>query len=206
MDSLAGYIATFGAGVAAKYVEQYLRPKTKIRYWLFHRFIHTIPPDRQVPALNPALPAPAAANQAGVPAAPANFHLLTQSIAIQNFGRERADWVEIVHQQRPDFFQLEPALNFTESTNEAGQHTVRVQSLAPNEFFVIQFLCHTHMPTLLFIRSPEGHAKAMPWMTVRQYPRWVQMLMWLGMAIGAAFCAYWVIKGGIFLLRSVGAL
>src|SRR5439155_17738281 len=113
MDGLAGYIASFGAGVAAKYAEQFLRPKVKIRYWLSHRFLYTIPAAQLNPAPNPAppaLPAPAA-SQAGPSAAPANFLLLTQSVTIQNFGREHTDWVEIVHQQRPDFFQLHPALN-----------------------------------------------------------------------------------------------
>jgi hypothetical protein len=204
MGTLAGYIATFCAGVAAKYAEQFLRPKIKIRYWLSHNFMYTIPVAQLPPNTAPALPAPAPA--AGVQAAPPNYWLLTQSLTVQNFGRERADWVEIVYRRKPDFFQLYPALNFTENTSQTGEHTLRVQSLASREYFIIQFLCYTHTPELLFVRSSAGHASPMPWLVVRQYPRWVYRLMWLVMAIGLGFCAYWIIKGAIFVLQSVGAL
>jgi hypothetical protein len=157
------------------------------------------------PALPPG-PAPVAGNMPGLPGPPANFFLLTQSVTIQNFGHESADWIEIVHARRPDFFQLHPALNYTESTAQTGEHTLRVGSLASKEFFTIQFLCYTHMPTLAYIRSPAGHASPMPWMTVRKYPSWVYAAMWLAMLVGAGFVAYWIIKGGTFVLKSVGAL
>jgi hypothetical protein len=45
----------------------------------------------------------------------------------------------------------------------------------------------------------------MPWITVKKYPRWIYLLMWLARAIGAGFSAYWIIKGEIFVLKSVGA-
>jgi hypothetical protein len=208
MGALAGYIATFCAGVLAKYAEQFLRPKVKIRYWLSHNFLYTIPPAQLPPNPAPALPAPAPAGgiPAGPPAAQPNFLLLTQSLTVQNFGRERAEWVEIVHRRKPDFYQLHPALNFTEDTTPTGEHSLRVQSLASQEYFTVQFLSYTHMPELLLVRSNAGHALPMPWMVVRRFPRWAYQLMWLAMAIGVAFCAYWVIKGAIFVLKSVGAL
>jgi hypothetical protein len=205
MGSLAGYIATIGVGAAGTYIAQFLRPKVKVKYWLSHRFIHTIPNDQLNPAPVPALTPPglAPANQA---APPTNFFLLTQSVSIQNFGRERADWIEVVHAQKPDFFQLDPALTYTENTAPNGEHTLRVQSLAPKEFFTIQFLCYSHMPTLAYIRSTSGLASPMPWRAVRQYPLWAYAAWWLVSITGAGFCAYWIIKGGIFVLKSVGAL
>src|SRR5712691_2620676 len=100
MDSLAGYIGTLCVGAAGTYLSQFLRPKVKIRYWLSHSFIYTIPSNRVSPPPAPALP-PAPAGNVAVPD---DFHqLLTQSVTIQNFGRECADWVEIVHRRRPDF-------------------------------------------------------------------------------------------------------
>jgi hypothetical protein len=205
MDSLAGYIATICVGATGQYLSQFLRPRVKINYWLSHGFVYRIPNNQFNPAPVPALPAahaPAAAPQAG----PAHFFLLTQSLTIQNFGREPADRVEIVHTQRPDFFQLNPPLNYVENTAPNGEHTLRVDSLAAKEYFVIQFLCYTHMPALAYIRSAAGHASAMPWMTVRRYPRWVYAAMWLAMLVGAGFSVYWIIKGGIFILRSIGGL
>ncbi len=207
MDTLAGYIASLCVGAGVAYVSQFLKPKIKIRYWFAHNFMYTIPNTQNNPAPNaaPALPAPAG-NAAAPAAAPANFLLLTQSVTIQNFGRENADWVEIAHTQKPDFFQLYPTLNYTENISATGEHTLRVQSLAPGEFFTVQFLCYTHAPQLAFIRSNAGHASLMPWMTVRKYPKWVYMLIWFAMIIGVGFCTYWIIKGGIFVLKAVGAL
>jgi hypothetical protein len=43
----------------------------------------------------------------------------------------------------------------------------------------------------------------MPWMTVKKYPRWVYSLLWLMIIIGAGFCAYWIIKGGLFVFKGV---
>ena len=206
MDSLAGYIGAVCVSTVGTYLSQFLRPKIEIKYWLSHNFTYTIPNQQFNPAPNPpALPPFPAGNVAGQAAVPANSWLLTQSVTIQNFGRACADWVEIVHRQRPDFFQLYPALNYTESTSATGEHTLRVQSLASKEFFTIQFLCFTHVPVLMFIRSTAGHASPMPVMIVRQFPRWVQVLMQFAMIIGAGFCAYWIIKGGIFVFRSVSA-
>jgi hypothetical protein len=200
MHSLAAYIATICATVIATYLSQFLSPKIKIRYWLSHSFMYTIP-NTNPAAVTPAAIVPPAGG--GAAAAPFHFKLLTQSVTIQNFGRESADWVEIVHPQKPDFFQLYPALNYTENTSPSGAHTLRVQSLASKEFFNIQFLSYTHMPQLEVIRSPAGRASLMPWMVVRKLPRWVYMLMWLLLIAGAGFCTYWIIKAGIFVFRSV---
>src|SRR5260370_15099635 len=133
MDSLAGYIASLCVGAAGTYLSQFLKPKVKIRYWLAHSFMYTIP-NNQLPAPNPS-PGLVPGNVAAPAAPPGNFFLLTQSVTIQNFGRENAPWIEIVHNQRPDFFQLFPTLNYTESTSATGEHNLRVQSLAPGEFF-----------------------------------------------------------------------
>lgn len=206
MDSLAGYIGTLCVGAVGNYLSQFLRPKIKIKYWLSHSFTYKIPNNQLNPAPAAALALPAA-NQAAPPAPPAgHFYLLTQSVTIQNFGRERAEWIEIVHQQRPDFFQLQPALNYTEQVSATGEHTLRVESLAPREWFTIQFLCYTHMPELVHVRSEAGHGALMPWMMARRFAPWVYATMWIAMVTGGAFFAYWVIRGGMFVLKSIGAL
>jgi len=204
MNSLAGYLATICVTVIATYLSQFLRPKVKILYWLPHRFMYSIPSNQ----LNPVPGGTQIISPDGTvltpPAAPPTYLLLTQALTIQNFGREPAEWVEIAYRQKPDFFQLHPALNYTETTAPSGEHILRVRSLAPKEYFTIQILGYTHMPELAFVRSPAGHASLMPWMTVRKYPRWVYALMRLTMIIGIALCAYWIIKGGLFALKRVG--
>jgi hypothetical protein len=209
MDSLAGYIATLCVGAVGTYLSQLLRPKIRIKYWQSHSFMYKIPKDQQNPtpalasSITLALPS---GSQSNAQSGPAHFFLLTQSLTVQNFGRERAEWVEIVHVQRPDFFQLLPALNYTETTSATGEHTLRVESLASKEFFVIQFLCYTHMPALLHVRSNAGQGSLMPWMAVRKFPRWLYVILQISIVTGLAFFAYWLIKGGIFVLKGVGAL
>jgi hypothetical protein len=147
MDTLAGYVASFCAGVIAKYAEQFLRPKVKIRYWRSHSFLYTIPAAQLYLAPNPALALPAV-NPAppNNPAGPPNFLLLTQSLTVQNFGRERADRVEIVHRRKPDFFQLHPALNFTENTGPDGRthDACAITGLQRILHYPIPVLLHTY--------------------------------------------------------------
>src|SRR5258707_9068578 len=105
MDSLAGYVATLGVGIVGTYLSQFLLPKVKIRYWLPHNFMYRIPNAQLAPALPPM-------NRQAAPPGPQqppHFFLLSQSILIQNFGRKSAEWVEIAHKKKPDFFHLEPA-------------------------------------------------------------------------------------------------
>jgi hypothetical protein len=201
VGTLAGYIATICVGAALQYLSQFIRPKITIRYWQWHKFIYKVPNNQGNPA--PAAPlALPGANQA-----PAQFtHLLTQSVTIQNFGRERAEWVEIIHRRKPDFFQLAPPLNFTEYVSPTGEHTLRVESLAPKEFFTIQFLCYTHMPELVQVRSEAGKGGSMPWMMVRKFSRWVYVVFQIAIITGGAFYLYWLIKGAIFILKGAGAL
>lgn len=143
---------------------------------------------------NPYLPAPNAAQLALPQVQQTKYHLLTISLTVQNFGRQTAEWVEIVHQTRPDFFQLNPRLDYVESTTPAGEHVVKVKSLAPKEWFEIQLLSYRQQPQLLYIRSAVGVAKSLPWMQVRQYPKWVYQLIRLLVLIGTACCVYWLIR------------
>jgi hypothetical protein len=204
IDALGGYIASICVGAVGQYLSQFIKPKIKIRYWLFHDFMYAIPNNQFSPPNAAAPVLPPAPNQAVAPAAPPHFFLLTQSVTIQNFGREAAEWVEVVHRQKPDFFQLQPALNFTETVSPTGEHTLRVQSLAPKEFFTIQFLCYTHRPEASLIRSPAGHAAPMPWMIVRRYPRWFYEFMRVMLAAGVVWTGFWIVKGCVLLVKKLG--
>lgn len=199
MDSLAGYIATFCVSVAVGYVLQFLRPKVKLRYWISHNFLYTISAN---PLRLQALPSPPTTPPPAQPSQALTANLLTHSLTVQNFGRESAKSVEIVHRKRPEYFQFYPSLDYTETTTPAGEHVLRVDSVAPKEWFTIQFLSFLHQPELLYIRSSaEGHASPMPWKVVRQYSQWVNGILWMLMIIGSGFCAYWLIRVGIFLFK-----
>src|SRR5580698_4906198 len=100
MGSLAGYIATVCVSVVAAYLSQLLLPKIKIMYWLPHNFMHTVPAGQgglQQPALPPASGQPP---PSGVGQPAQTIKLLTHAVTVQNFGRQTAPWVEIVHRRR----------------------------------------------------------------------------------------------------------
>lgn len=204
MESLGGYIATICVSLTTGYLARYLEPRTKIVFWQPHDFLYQIPSHQLPHAGQPALPG--ASTAAGAAPAPGPFFLRTQSVTIQNLGRKPADWVEIVHAQRPDFFQLYPSLNYTEGVTPTGQHVIRVNSLGSKEFFTIQFLSYLNPPQLLYIRSAAGHASTIPVMPVRQYPRWVQSVMGGLALMGGGFSAYWAIRVVHVLLKAMRVL
>lgn len=208
MSSLASHIATVVCTLVSAYFLRFIEPKIKIVYWVSHSFLYTIPADQLGPPpaqAQPALP-PLQQQQMPLPqVARPPFLLFTQSITVQNLGRKTADWVEVVHLRRPDYFQLHPPLNYTEATTPAGEHVLRVEAIGPKQVFTIQFLCYLNRLDFAYIRSAAGHATAIPWMTVRQYPRWVYSGMRILMLIGGGYCAYWLIRGSVFVLKAVGA-
>jgi hypothetical protein len=195
VDSPAGYILTLFVGIAGTYLSQFVLPKIRVLFWVSHDFLYSVPVGQQNPQQPPALQLPLPQVQSP------NFLVRTQSITVQNFGRKSAEWVDIVHRRRPDFFQLYPSLNYSENTTPAGEHVLRINSVAPKEWFALQTLSYLTPPELLYIKSPAGHASPMAWMTVRRYPQWVYIAMQLLIGVGAGVCMYWAIKGAGFLLK-----
>jgi len=177
VDTLAGYVATGIISLAVGLALRALEPKVKIVWWSPHQFLFQL----QQPQLV----------------------LLTHAITIQNMGRKTAEGIEIVHKSKPDFFKLQPALDYEESTTPAGEHVVRVKSLGPKEFFTIEFLSYATLPELLFIRSSAGHAKPIQIQPQRVFPRWFNLLATLLILIGFGFLVYWLLKVGLFVLKGM---
>jgi hypothetical protein len=193
MDSLGGYIAAIVVSVAGARAAQYVAPKIKIVYWLSN-FLYRIPNNQ----VNPGLARPIAA---GAPQQPEHWFLLTHSVSIQNLGRRQAQWIEVVHKSRPDFFQLNPPLNYTETQTQTGEHVLRIESLAPREWFTIQFLSYKQQAELAYIRSEAGHANVIAWMPARQFPRWYYVVLQAFIYAGFGFTSYWAIRGIMCLWR-----
>lgn len=206
MDSLAGYVASGCGAIIVGYLSQFLLPRIKIRYWSTSSFLYTIPITTAGNPGPPALPPPAPGPNPPLPGGqPTTFQVQTNSLTIQNFGRKAAGWVEIAYRRKPDFFQLYPSLNYSEITTPAGEHIIRIESLAHNEYFTIQLLSYVRQPEFLYIRSDAGHGKQMPWMVVRKFPRWVYAGLQLLVLFGAGFSAYWLIRFGMFVFKELHA-
>src|ERR1039458_9945331 len=154
----------------------WLAPKAKLVWWSPHQFLFSI----QMPPQT----------EGGTPW---NALLRTHAITIQNQGRQPAHNIEIIHQRKPDLFQLSPSLDFRESFSPQGSHIVRVDALGPREFFTIEFLSYTSDPGLQVIRSNEGTAQPITVQFNRVLPRRSFYLGWALILTGACYWLYWLI-------------
>jgi hypothetical protein len=157
---------------------KYVEPKSKVVYWFPHNFFFELKKE--------------------------NVVLQTNSLTIQNLGRKPAETVEIVHKQRPDFFQLSPALAFTEETTTNGEHVIRVATLGRKEVFTVQLLSYKTAPVLLNIRSKDGAAQGIAIQPQRIFPRWFNVGATVLLFLGLGFFAYWAIKAVVFISKSIG--
>lgn len=180
MESLAGYAATAVVMLIVGLLLRELEPKAKVVYWTPHQFLFQL----TTPQVS----------------------ILTHAITIQNVGRKLAEGIEIVHKNKPDFFKLQPALDYEEDTTPAGEHVIRVKSLGRREFFTIQFLSHITVPELQYIRSTAGQAQPILTQFFRVYPKWVYTLLWILILVGSGFLTYWLVRVGIFVLKGIGLL
>jgi len=183
MDSLGGYVATGVVSLLVGLALRSLEPKIKIVWWSPHRFLFKIPIQSNPPA-----------------------NLFTHAITVQNLGRKSAEWVEIVHKTKPDFFMLEPALNYKETQNPSGEHVIKIESLGPREFFTVEFLSYTAIAELLFIRTEVGHAQFITIQPQRSFPRWVQRTLSTITVIGLGFVVYWLLRVSLFIGHGIGIL
>jgi len=130
--------------------------------------------------------------------------LFTHAITIQNLGRKTAKNVQIVHKRKPDFFKLQPALDYKESFTPAGEHVVTVDTLGPKDFFAIEFLSYATVAELLLIRSEEGPAVPIQIQPQRIFPKWFNALAIGLLLVGAGFVAYWIVRAVIFISKNIG--
>lgn len=125
-------ILTFLGGLLV----QNLQPKAKLAYWFPHAFLFSLKKE--------------------------NISLQTNSITIQNLGRNHATEIEIIHSVEPDFYQISPAINFSHQTLDNGNHVIKIPFLGAKEFITLQLLSYKTLPSILSIRSKESIASEIP--------------------------------------------
>lgn len=130
--------------------------------------------------------------------------LQTDSLTIQNVGRQPATHIQIVHRARPDHFQFSTPIAYTEDTNPNGEHITKIESLGPKEYINIQYLSHTTLPMLLSVRSDHGQAKVIQVVLRQLYSQWVNYLASTFMVIGFGFIFYWLVMSVVYLSKAIG--
>ncbi len=180
MEHISGYIATGLVSLTAGLLLQRLKDRPKLLYWIPGSFLFQL----RTPAIA----------------------LRTDSLTIQNVGRQPATNIEIVHQVRPDHFQFSTQIDFSEVTTPSGEHVIKIPSLGAQEYVNIQLLSHTNQPVLLNVRSAEGRAQLIQVHLQRVMPITVQWLAGILMLLGSGFLLYWVISAVVFVSQAIGVV
>lgn len=178
MDQLIPYIATGLVSLVVGLMLQRFKARPKLLYWVPGTFIFNV--------------------------ADPKVTLRTDSLTIQNDGRLSAHNLEIIHQQRPDHFQLSTAIEYSEVTTNNGNHIIKIPSLGANEYINIQLLSHTQLPVLLNVRCAEGAAQKIQVHLQRIHPKWLNGLLGLTAVCGTGFLIYWLVRAIAFISVSIG--
>jgi hypothetical protein len=176
------YVAPVAVGLAIGSLVRYVEPRSRVVHWWPAAFRFDIIP---------------------MPGAPSAM-IWTHALTLQNVGWRAASNVEIIHKQKPQYFQIQPAVHFTEVTNTTGEHIIQIESLARHEVITIQILVvAAAVPGLVGVRSADGPSK---FVTTRQHfviPRARQQLFAALLIVGFATTVYW---GARFVARFIQLL
>jgi hypothetical protein len=173
-----GYIATGLVSLIVGILLQRFKDRPKLLYWVPGSFLFQ-------------LKTPSVA-------------IRTDSLTIQNVGRQPATDLEIIHKSKPDHFQFSTHVNFSEGTTPSGEHVIKITSLGAHEFVNIQLMSHLTHPVLLNVRSADGPAQLIQVHLQRVVPRFAR---WLAVAlclIGLGFVLYWLASAIVFISQGVG--
>jgi hypothetical protein len=180
MDALSNYITTIVVSLIAGYLSQFLQPKSRLFFWSPHNFFFNLKEE--------------------------NVALQTNSLTIQSAGRLPAENIEIIHKQKPDFFELFPSMEYQEAINPNGEHVIKIKSLGAKEWVVVQMLSYKNPPVLLTVRWERGKAKAVQIQPQRVWPKWFLAIINGILLIGIGTIMYWLIKGCFYIATQMGYL
>ncbi len=180
MDTLGSYVATIIVSLIVGYLSRFLEPKSKLLCWSPHNFLFNLKNE--------------------------NVVIQTNSLTVQNWGRKPAEGIEIIHKTRPDFFEIQPSIGYTESSSPTGEHIIHVPSLGPKEWFVVQLLSYKTVPQLQNVRWKDGQGKWIHIAPQRVWPRPFVVAANVIALIGIGTIAYWLIRAVIYLNSQIGVL
>lgn len=180
MEHISGYIATGLVSLTVGLLLQRMKDRPKLLYWIPGSFLFQLTTPQ--------------------------IALRTDSLTIQNIGRQPATDVEIIHKARPDHFQFSTHIDFSEATTPTGEHVIKIPSLGAKEHVNIQLLSHTAQPVLLAVRSAEGSAQLIQVQLQRVVPKAIQWLGGFLVLAGFGFSLYWVVSVVAYLSQATGVL
>lgn len=183
-ESLLKYLIPSALAFVVGYLLRYVEPRSRLVHWFPAYFAFQVP-------------------FTGAGGMQQVATVSTHALSIQNLGWRPGRRVEIIHQNRPQFFQIQPAVNFTETVNPTGEHVIIIQSLAPREFVTIQILSTGSIPNLVGVKSEDGPSQQVTTQQQFVLSKRRQVVLSLLLIIGFVTAVYWVAKVG---LRVIGPL
>ncbi len=176
MTPIDGYILPILTSILAGYLLTYLQPKARIYYWSPHFFRFRLPNEN-------------------------NIEIQTDSLTIQNMGRKSAEDIEIILTHRPDHFQFQPPLEYSEELR-ADSFIIKLTRLVPKEYITLQLLNYrTSTPLLQTIRFSSGIAKNMPFQINRVFSKWLYSAMWILLLLGTYFSILKLVQLTYFIIK-----
>ncbi len=172
----------FGSGVAiivvAGLILKFVGPWSRVIYWLSHDSYFKIPADSGP-----------------------DVEIRTQQLIILNTGWKRADDLEIVFRDKPDYFNIN-YVTYEATTQDNGNYIIKIESLGRKESFSVDLLSLTKLPVLNHMRSKDGPAKLVATRYLEVVPKAYSFIIWSFLIIGGCTSLYLAIKGTSYLIRS----
>lgn len=177
MDIVLGYVATGLVSLIVGYLLSHLEPRARIGYWFPHSSYFFLEEH--------------------------DISIQTGTLTVQNLGRKKAEDVQLVFSQRPDFFQITPPLPYSEEESTDGNYVIGFSMLGPKEVVSLQILGFTQFPALMNLRSSAGSAESVQIQMQRVYPQWLNMTALALMLVGLAAIIYLLIRLGIYVTQII---
>ena len=94
------------------------------------------------------------------------------------------------------------SLPYEEKTITNGEHVIRVKTLGPKEFFMLQLLSYKTAPAVLYVRSKDGPAEEIQIRPQKIFPLWFQVISGGLFCVGLGFAILLVIKAIMFISKN----
>lgn len=116
----------------------------------------------------------------------------TQSLTIQNMGKETATKIQVVLNWRPKCLNVWPVRPFTDTeANSDRRYTIQFESLAPREYVTLEMLdINNELPRLLNLRSDQCLAREIQTTLVEVVAVWKQRAFQFFALLGLAAALY----------------
>lgn len=130
-----------------------------------------------------------------------DFLVHTQTVFIQNVGRESASDIEVILNYRPHNLSLWPQLVYSTTSNPENKYIIKIENLGRREFTQIEMLHSVgDMPAVLRIRTPRGECKQAPMAPMQVFPASVRFFLLITLLLGVYKILEWAAASIFYLI------